>query len=162
MAFRILDLRCGGQHDYEAFKTHAEGLSRRFTYLIYIIRIRACARTYYIRLREREKPFGKKIRGLRESQRDVFPDVGIDDGTTAAAPLEDYKRILGCRYSPKVAILFLKVHPYLHLSCFSVVPSIIGYEAQSALCSPGCHFHHASQQTRLELAGKLGLAIQLS
>lgn len=43
MAFRILDLRCGGQQDYEAFKTHAEGLSRRFTYLIYIIRIRAYA-----------------------------------------------------------------------------------------------------------------------
>ena len=114
MAFRILDLRCGGQHDYEAFKTHTEGLSRRFTYLIYIIRIRACARTYYICLREREKPFGKKIRGWRESQRDVFPDVGSGDGITAAAPLEDYKRILGCRYSPKVAILFLIVHPYLH------------------------------------------------
>lgn len=44
MAFRILDLRCGGQHDYEAFKTHAEGLSRRFTYLIYNThtRMRAC------------------------------------------------------------------------------------------------------------------------
>ena len=81
-----------------------------------------------------------------EKAEEIFsPDVGIDDGIRGAAPLEDYKRILGCRYSPKVAILFLIVHPYLHLSCFSVVPSIIGYEAQSALCSPGCHFHHASQ-----------------